>query len=111
MCGSRSGAPGGLRLREARIMWILRARTRVAPRVRALVLGGTIAAVWAPVGLLGIPAAAAAPGSPTSANAPRAAAAAKASIAPAEPCSALTGLSLPGLPGSDTATVTANEVA
>jgi Tannase and feruloyl esterase len=30
---------------------------------------------------------------------------------PAEPCAALTGLSLPGLPGSDTATVSANEVA
>ena len=30
--------------------------------------------------------------------------------APAVPCAALTGLSLPGLPGSDTATVSANEV-
>jgi feruloyl esterase len=30
---------------------------------------------------------------------------------PAEPCAALTGLSLPNLPGSDTATVSANEVA
>ena len=29
---------------------------------------------------------------------------------PAVPCAALTGLSLPDLPGSDTATVTANEV-
>jgi feruloyl esterase len=54
------------------------------------------------VGLPGIAAAAAAP-------AARAVVAAR--MAPVEPCAALTGLSLPGLPGSDTATVSANEVA
>ena len=89
-------------------MGIWRARRRVGSRARALLLGGTIAAVSASVGLLGMPAAAAAP---AAAQAPRAAAAAKASIPPAVPCPALSGMSLPGLPGSDTATVTANEVA
>jgi hypothetical protein len=36
---------------------------------------------------------------------------ARAPTAPAVSCAALTGLSLPDLPGSDTATVSANEVA
>jgi hypothetical protein len=92
-------------------MGIWRARRRVGSRVRVLLLGGTVAAVSASVGLLGIPAAIAAPAAPAGKAAPIASAAKAAMTAPAEPCGALTGLSLPGLPGSDTATVTANEVA
>jgi Tannase and feruloyl esterase len=79
-------------------MGIWRPRRRVGQRVRALLLTGTAAAVLASVGLWGTPAATAAP-------------AASAQRAPVEPCAALTGLSLPGLPGSDTATVSAAEVA
>jgi len=50
---------------------------------------------------------------PAGASAAHAAVGARVSQArtPVVPCAALTGLSLPGLPGSDTATVTANEVA
>jgi hypothetical protein len=72
-------------------------------RVRRWVIGGTVAAVSASVGLFGTLAAVAAPA------APAAAAPALAAIAPAEPCAALNGLSLAGLPGSDTATVSASE--
>ena len=82
-------------------MGIWRARRRVGSRVRALLLVGTVAAVAASVGMAGT-AASAAPAVP---------AASAALAAPAEPCGALTGLSLPGLPGSDTAAVSANEVA
>jgi feruloyl esterase len=83
-------------------MGIWRARRRVGSRVRALLLGGTIAAVSASVGLWATTVAVAAPITPAAVAAPR---------APAEPCAALTGLSLPGLPGSDTATVNATEAA
>ena len=79
-----------------------RSRRRGGSRGRRLLRGGVIAAVSASVGLPGIPVAIAAPG---------ASAAVTAATAPAEPCASLTGLSLPDLPGSDTATVTANEVA
>ena len=82
-------------------MEIWRARRSVGPRVRALLLGGTVAAAWASAGLLGTPAVAA----------PVAPAASAGLVAPAGPCAALTGLSLPGLPGSDTATVNATAVA
>ena len=82
-------------------MEIWRARRSVGPRVRALLLGGTVAAAWASTGLLGTPAVAA----------PVAPAASAGLVAPAGPCAALTGLSLPGLPGSDTATVNATAVA
>jgi Tannase and feruloyl esterase len=82
-------------------MEIWRARRSVGPRVRALLLGGTVAAAWASTGLLGTPAVAA----------PVAPAASAGLVAPAGPCAALTGLSLPGLPGSVTATVNATAVA
>jgi hypothetical protein len=86
-------------------MGIWRARRRVRPRVRALLIAGTVAAVSASMGLLGTMAAVAAP------TAPAAQAATAALDAPAAQCAALTGLNLPDLPGSDTATVSANEVA
>jgi hypothetical protein len=81
-------------------MGIWRARRRFGSRVRALLTGGTVAAVSASVGLFGTLTAAAAPAAPTAIAAPSAA-----------QCAALTGLKLPDLPGSDTATVTANYVA
>ena len=83
-------------------MGIWRARRRVRPRVRALLIAGTVAAVSASMGLLGTMAAVAAPAAP---------AATAALDAPAAQCSALTGLKLPDLPGSDTATISPNEVA
>ena len=83
-------------------MGIWRTRRRVRSRARALLIGGTVAAVSVSAALLATMAATAAPA---------ATAATAVQIAPAGPCAALTGLSLPGLPGSDTATVTANEVA
>ena len=84
-------------------MGIWRARRRVRPRVRALLIAGTVAAVpSASMGLLGTMAAVAAP---------TAQAATAARDAPAAQCAALTGLNLPDLPGPDTATVSANEVA
>ena len=76
-----------------------RTRIRVRSRARAWLIGGTVAAVSASVGLFGTLAAVAAPAAPAAAL-----------IGPAEPCAALTGLSLPDLPGSDTATVSAAEV-
>jgi Tannase and feruloyl esterase len=79
-----------------------RVRRRVGSRGRALLLGGTVAAVLASMGLWAAPAAISAPVTPAAMTAP---------AGPAEPCAALTGLSLPDLPGSDTATVTATEVA
>ena len=88
-------------------MGIWRARRNVGPRVRAWWLTGTAAAVVAAVGLWGTPAATAAP----TAASQKAATAAAAQKVPAVPCAALTGLPLPGLPGSDTATVSATEVA
>jgi feruloyl esterase len=90
-------------------MGIWKARRRVRPRVREMLLTGAVAAVSVSVGLWAAPAAGAAKG-PASVKAPRAAATVKASITPAEPCANLSGLPLPGLPGSDTATVSANEV-
>jgi Tannase and feruloyl esterase len=83
-------------------MGIWRARRRGGSRVRVLLITGTIAAISASVGLCGTPGATAASLTP---------AAIKALMAPAEPCSALSGLKLPDLPGSDTATVSAAEVA
>jgi Tannase and feruloyl esterase len=83
-------------------MGIWPTQRRVGSRARAFLIGGTVAAVSASVGLFGTLAAVAGPAAP---------AAAAALTVPAEPCAALTGLSLPGLPGSDTATVSASEVA
>jgi Tannase and feruloyl esterase len=73
------------------------ARWHAQPRRKVIVLITSPVAVLAMVA--GVPAAHAA-GAHVSAE-----------RVPVEPCAALTGLSLPGLPGSDTATVTANEVA
>jgi Tannase and feruloyl esterase len=81
-------------------MRIRRARGRAPLWVRVSLMAGVVAAV---AGLQGIPAA-------TAATAAGAAPVAAARV-PTVPCSALTGASLPDLPGSDTATVTANEVA
>ena len=83
-------------------MRIWRARRRAGSRVRVLLIGGTVAAVSASLGVWGTPAAVAAPAAPTAVAAPSVSAAV---------CAALTGLKLPDLPGSDTATVTANHVA
>ena len=80
-------------------MEIWRARMRVGPGVRALLRGGTAAAVTVSVCLFVTPAASAAPAG----NA--------AGLAPAVSCPSLAGLRLPGLPGADTATITANAVA
>jgi Tannase and feruloyl esterase len=83
-------------------MGIWRARRRVRPRIRALLIGGTVAAVSASVGLVAATAAAAAPSAPAAIALPDTSAAT---------CAELTGLSLPGLPGFDTATVSADYVA
>jgi len=80
-------------------MGIWRAPRRGRRCVRALLAGGTIAAVSASVGLFGTTAAMAVPAATAAPN------------ASAAMCAALTGLPLPDLPGSDTATVTANQVA
>jgi hypothetical protein len=66
-----------------------------------LLLGGTVAAVSASVGVWGTSAAVAAPAAPTAITALDVSAA---------QCAALAGLSLPDLPGSDTATVSASYV-
>ena len=86
------------------MMGMGRIRRRGRPGFRALLAGGTVAALSTSVGLLGTttalaPAAVAAPVVVTAAQA-----------ASAEQCASLTGLKLPDLPGSDTATVTANYV-
>jgi predicted secreted protein len=83
-------------------MRIWRARRRAGSRVRVLLIGGTVAAVSASLGVWGTSAAVAAPAASAAVAAPSVSAAV---------CAALTGLKLPDLPGSDTATVTANHVA
>jgi Tannase and feruloyl esterase len=83
-------------------MGIWRTRRRVGPRVRALWIGGTVTAVSASVALLATPGASAAPAASGAVAAPDSSAVL---------CTVLTGLKLPDLPGSDTATVSANEVA
>jgi Tannase and feruloyl esterase len=90
-------------------MGIWRARRRGRSRVRALLAAGTVAAVAASAGMFGAPASAALKAPRTAA--PLARVAGGSQIAPAEPCAALTGMTLPDLPGSDTATVSAAEVA
>jgi hypothetical protein len=74
------------------------ARSRAHPRrtVMSLIASSAVALAMA----VGVSAAQAAPGAHV----------AHASL-PAQPCATLTGMFLPGLPGSDTSTVTANEVA
>ncbi len=78
-------------------MGMLWARGRGGPRLRAWLVGGAAVPLVVSVGALAVPATSAAASEP--------------SHAPAVPCSTLTGMSLPDLPGSDTAAVTANEVA
>jgi Tannase and feruloyl esterase len=76
--------------------WLARWRGQPGRTVLVLITSSVAALALA----AGVPAAAASAG--THINGAR---------VPVEPCAALTGLSLPGLPGSDTATVSANEVA
>jgi len=88
-------------------MGISRLWLRTGSRARASLFVGTAAAISA-FGLAGTAgtvahAAPAVRGAATAASTP--------AFGPAVPCSSLAGMSLPGLPGSDTATVTASEVA